>query len=189
MTSAVTQPMMFHGLVVGDWASWAQVAAIAVTGAAAVAAASIQLGAFNRNERIRNSIKIVDAMMTRTALQDATVSPLEACVEMGAIARHDGMVSRYRSFASDMTLYTQASAADQQWFLETRAKVAIAVSYLVDLGTFLSLKMLDRRFVMPKVSAIVPDAYTSLVALGYDDMGVHASTLRRLNDECVKFAC
>ncbi len=172
-------------MAIGDWASWAQVAVIAATGSAAVIVANVQLNAFNRNERLRNSIKIIDRMMAKNALQDVDVSPFDAGVTLGTIAKDPDKTSLYQQLSSEIEAFQRATADDKQWFLRTRSKAPIVASYLIDLASFLDLNMLDRRFVMPKISIVAPQNVSALLALGYDS-GPHMRRLRWLNDECAK---
>jgi|SRR5580692_6505686 hypothetical protein len=188
-TLPVPPPPTFHGLLIGDWAAWAQVGAIVVTGLLAVFVANRQLNAFNNNERLRNSMKLVDDMLKVGELQGVRASPFDTCLEIDAISKDAALAAEYRKMAANRVAFGNSPAVAQEWFLATRSKAAIVVNYYVDLLSLLSMKQLDREFVMPKVKPFILAAYPALVALGYvTGPNVNLKEMTKLYESFVKDA-
>jgi hypothetical protein len=142
--------MMWRGLAVGDWAAWAQAVAILVTGFLAVFVASRQLSAFNKNERLQNSMKIVDDMLRVNELQGVRASPFDTCVEIDAISKNPDLTSSYRKMVENEAAFSNSASTTQEWFLATRSKAAIVVSYYLDLTNLLSLRLVDPSLLCQK---------------------------------------
>ena len=72
-----------------DWGSVAERAQFAIIGATGVAAlyvANRQLAAFNRNELVRNTLKVLDDCRQPTTLRDLSISPLNAAARVNQVA-------------------------------------------------------------------------------------------------------
>jgi hypothetical protein len=57
----------------GNVAEWAQSVLMGATGAAALYVANRQLSAFNRNELVRNTLKVLDDCRQPTTLRDLSI--------------------------------------------------------------------------------------------------------------------
>jgi hypothetical protein len=155
-----------------NWAEWAQVVAILITGLAAVFVANRQLGAYNRalesanrSERFRNSIKAVDELKASAEYQGLRMSPFEASQEIVQVSKTPNL-DRFRRTLKELQNGSQPSHEDLQWFLDVRRKAAIVVGYYLNLSELLMHELIDRDYVMPKVAAMLPQTYDALNDLG-----------------------
>jgi hypothetical protein len=162
-----------------DWGlvgQWAQVAAILITGAAAVFIANRQLGAYNatlrssvNTERFRNSIKVLEEMRAPTQILGVTSTPMDAVVDLqraikaGEAPRYFGIAERLRQHGKHL-----GSKEEYEWFMALHAKVGIIVDYYMGLIELGREGVLQNDYVARKVSAFYPIAYESLVALTGD---------------------
>jgi hypothetical protein len=158
--------------VMAELASWAQVVAIIFTGLLAVYVADRQLTAYletfkanTQNEKVKNSIKVLDDMRQLTTFRGVSMSPMEAMVAVHEVASDQDALRRYKT-AVDCREKSQPIPPEiKRSYLDTRAKIGIGVNYLLDLNELLVRKLLDDSYVMSKVQAFVPRFYEAAIGL------------------------
>lgn len=151
----------------GSIAEWVQVLAIAGTGFAAVRIADRQLGAFNKNERVRNSLKVLDGFKSPTFMLGYNISPFEAAADIMRLAESPVENSRFKQLRDIHRSGRQSAplAANRDWFMRYGAELEICRNFFIDIKSAIDEGLIEPRLVLARTSGIIKatvDAMDSL---------------------------
>jgi hypothetical protein len=158
-----------------DWGFvgiWAQVVAIAATGGLAVwvanrqlTAYNEQLRAFNDNERMRTSLKVLDDLYQRVPMRQYSVSPYEAISQVQGIADDPATLAHYREEAQAAANRTLTMPQLEQHD-GRRINGVIASNYFVTMADLLQRNLVDEKFILEKLCTLIFRTYDGVIAMG-----------------------
>lgn len=151
----------------GNVAEWVQAVFVGATGAAAVYVANRQLSAFNKNERVRNTLKVLDDCRRPTTLRDLTISPLNAAVMVNQVADNPAERDLFErlSRARSQGQYNPHELSRVKWASEVDYSIAITRNFCIDLLDLIERGLVDEAMILRKLSGIIIKAGASMEAL------------------------
>ncbi|MGC2363112.1 MAG: hypothetical protein WA428_12455 [Candidatus Cybelea sp.] len=173
-----------------DWGSVAERAQFAIIGATGVAAlyvANRQLAAFNRNELVRNTLKVLDDCRQPTTLRDLSISPLNAAARVNQVASDPAERDLFKRLcqARSRGRYDPDMLPRVKWASEIDYSIAITRNFFIDLLDLIQRGLVDKVMILRKLSGIIIKASASMEILNDGSLSLEAaSKLAAMAREC-----
>jgi hypothetical protein len=137
------------------WVAWRQLRTL-----------NSQLRAANDNERMRTSLKMLDEIRERVPFHDVLVSPYEAISWIAGIAKDPERLAEYHAASHASANNTPMDDERKANRARSYAYAIIAQNFFVILGDLVERNLVDKQFVLEKLSFLITDTFDNIGAMG-----------------------